>query len=110
MGGSVTLRLAVRNRTGEPIQLPLPSSYPHDFVVETPDGRPIWRLAFGKVIVGGERIQSLEDDEELAFEVTWNLTDDRGDPVPPGDYFVRGILRVQYPFKMETGQALRITP
>jgi len=109
-GEAVTLELTLTNQTGRHLTFFMPDPYPHQFVVETPNGTPLWSLTFDKVIAGMEVTRSLAPDESLTFRELWDLTDNNGIPLPPGNYFVRGSLRLEYPFKMETGQGLTITP
>ena len=43
---------------------------------------------------------TLEPGEELEFIGEWEQVDNRGEPVPPGTYLVRGVLDMEPPEKL----------
>lgn len=69
----------------------------HDFVISTIEGKNIWRWQCGQVILdilGGE---TLEPGEELELIGEWEQVDNRGEPVPAGNYLIRGALNMEHP-------------
>jgi hypothetical protein len=110
VGQGVIFRITLKNLTGGPFGIELAGDYPAEFTVETNDGTPVWWLTYGKVIRGFAVFRTLAADEELSFDAFWNLADNGGKPLPPGNYYARGTLNVGYPFKMEARQPVTITP
>ena len=70
---------------------------PYDFEVSTPDGEQVWNWKCGKIINQPGDGKTLEPGEELEFVGEWEQVDNRGEPVPPGVYLVRGGLNLGPP-------------
>lgn len=79
-----------------PAELLVPGRPPaFDLVVETWDGRVVWRRLEGEAIAMALGIVRLEPGEARTFVATWDGRDRSGEPVPPGLYVVRGRLPVE---------------
>ena len=101
-GETVRMKLTLRNVSDKPVSFPLGGVPPHNFVVTTPDGEPVWRWECTQVILsllGGE---TLEPGEALEFTGEWEQVDNQGEPVPPGTYLVRGVLNLESPERLVT--------
>ena len=101
-GESVQMKLRLRNVSEEPIDLYLGGRPPHYFVVSTPDGEQVWHGKCAKFTLTVLEMKSFEPGEELEFTGEWEQVDNRGEPVPPGTYLVRGILNMDPPEKLVT--------
>ena len=101
-GESVQMKLRLRNVSEEPIDLYLGGRPPHYFVVSTPDGEQVWHGKCAKFTLTVLEMKSFEPGEELEFTGEWEQVDNRGEPVPPGTYLVRGILNMDPPEKRVT--------
>ncbi|MDT7896903.1 MAG: carboxypeptidase regulatory-like domain-containing protein [Armatimonadota bacterium] len=96
-GEKVTMRLKVENKGSQPVTLTFPSGQRYDFVVMTLDRQIVWVWSHGKVFTLAFGTITLSPGQELEFEEEWAQTDNDGNPVRPGTYFVKGILSTQPP-------------
>ena len=101
-GNAVRMKLTLRNVSDEPVSFVTGGRPPHDFVVSTPDGEQIWHWKCAKIIQQPLDSRSLEPGEKLEFTGEWEQVDNRGEPVPPGNYLVKGVLDMDYPGKLIT--------
>jgi hypothetical protein len=76
---SVTLHLLGRTPTA-------------DFRVSDARGRIIWTRLHARTLLGPLRLSSLGAGKSLSFRHVWDQRGDTGDPVPPGEYLIRGVL------------------
>ncbi|MFQ6019997.1 MAG: BsuPI-related putative proteinase inhibitor [Dehalococcoidia bacterium] len=101
VGEPVVMTLVLANRSGQAITLEYRNSQRYDFRVADSDGRVVWRWSEDKLfaqVIGRER---LEPGESLQFSETWDQTEARGEPLPPGDYLVEGTS----PFCQTSGES-----
>ncbi len=100
LGGTLPLKLRLKNRIGLPITLPLGGDPPHDFVVTNAEGSEVWRWTFGKVVTLLLVLKPLAGGEEIELEGQWSLANNEGEPVPPGTYSVRGTVHAGDPVRL----------
>ena len=91
-GETVRMKLTLRNVSDGTVNLVLGGRPPYDFEVSTPDGEQVWNWKCGKIINLPLDGKTLEPGEELEFVGEWEQVDNRGEPVPPGVYLMRGGL------------------
>ena len=96
-GETVEIKLILRNVSDEPVRLVLGGRPPFDFEVSTLGGEQVWHWKCGKIINQPMDGKTLEPGEELEFVGEWEQVDNRGEPVPPGTYLMRGVLNVGRP-------------
>jgi hypothetical protein len=60
-----------------------------DIIVETADGRPVWRRLAGHTITAILGVYTIEAGGGLLFEDVWPQTDQAGVQVPPGRYSIQ---------------------
>ena len=96
-GETVEIKLILRNVSDGTVNLVLGGRPPYDFEVSTPDGEQVWHWKCGKIINLPLDGKTLEPGEELEFVGEWEQVDNRGEPVPPGVYLVRGGLNLGPP-------------
>ena len=96
-GETVRMKLTLRNVSDGTVNLVLGGRPPYDFEVSTPDGEQVWNWECGKIIDQPLDGKTLEPGEELEFVGEWEQVDNRGEPVPPGVYLVRGGLNLDPP-------------
>ena len=101
-GKTVHMKLTLRNISDEPVQVPMGGIPAHDFVVATADGENIWRWQCGQIILQPLVGKTLEPGEELELVGQWEQVDNRGEPVPPGAYLIRGVLEMEPPERLVT--------
>ena len=101
-GETVSMKLTLRNVSDEPVDFLTGGRPPHDFVVSTPDGEQVWHWKCAKIIQLPLDNQTLQPGEEMEFEGEWEQVDNRGEPVPPGTYQVRGVLDMEPPEMLVT--------
>jgi hypothetical protein len=95
-GGRVQLVLRVSDRHGRPCTLLLGGKPPFDFEVLR-GARLVWNWAHGRTVLLVLDSARLGPGERLTYEAEWDTRDNQGRPVPPGTYWVRGVLRLDYP-------------
>ena len=96
-GETVEIKLILRNVSDEPVRLVLGGRPPFDFEVSTPGGEQVWHWKCAKITHQPLDSKTLEPGEELEFVGEWEQVDNRGEPVPPGTYLMRGVLNVGRP-------------
>ena len=96
-GEKVTMRLKVENEGSRPVTLTFPTGQRYDFVVMTLDQQVIWVWSHGKQFTQAVNTLTLSPGQEAEFEEEWDQTDNDGNPIRPGTYFVKGILSTQPP-------------
>ena len=94
-GDTVLLKLKLRNTSDEPIQFYTGGRPPYDFVVTTADGEEVWNWQCGRIRELPLDGRTLQTGEELEFTGEWEQVDHRGEPVPPGTYLIRGVLKME---------------
>jgi hypothetical protein len=94
--------LKIKNDSKRTIDQPLGGRPPHDFAVTRTDGTEVWRWSKEQIVEDVLELKTLRPGEGLAFEVDWNQRDDKGQPLPPGTYLVRGLLNTDPPAQLET--------
>ena len=102
VGESIPLKLKVKNNSGNPVTLALGGRPSYDFSVTTEDGTEIWRWLHGQVIQAILEVRILKSGEEVVFATDWPQVNNAGDLIPPGIYWVHGIINLDPPEKLET--------
>ncbi len=85
-GEALALVLTLRNPSGAPQSVALPSAQTHDFAVSTLDGREVWRWSGGRMFAQMLSELSLAPGEERSFREGWNPRRPDGAPIAPGRY------------------------
>ncbi len=96
-GETVRMKLTLRNVSDGTVNLVLGGRPHYDFEVSTPDGEQVWHWKCAKITNQPLDSKTLEPGEELEFVGEWEQVDNRGEPVPPGTYLMRGVLNVGRP-------------
>jgi hypothetical protein len=102
VGTPVPLTLTLRNTSHGPVELTLGGRPAYDVIVTTPDGQEVWRWSHGQAIQAILELKTLAPGEELEFAAVWEQRDNAGRPVPAGTYWMRGVLTLDPPEKLET--------
>jgi hypothetical protein len=99
-GSSDKLVLVVENLFDKLLPFKFTSGQNYDFIITDPgDGREIWRWSRGQAFTQVVRSEAIRGDGKWTFEVLWNRRDNNGNPVPPGQYHLMGILTSQPPIQ-----------
>ena len=101
-GETVQMKLRLRNISDKPVSFSLGGRPPHDFVVSTSGGEQVWHWKCAKITLQPLDSKTLDPGEELEFIGEWEQVDNRGKPVSPGTYLVRGVLNLDPPEKLVT--------
>ncbi len=96
-GGTVRMKLTLQNVTNEQVKVALGGKPAYDFVVTTSDGEGVWKWKCGRITLDVLDGETLDPGEKLEFIGEWEQVDNRGEPVPPGTYLMRGVLNVGRP-------------
>jgi len=112
LGQAVPITLRVTNQSREAASLysqGRPTAF--DLVITLPGGTRVWSRLKKAVIASVLQIRELAPDQVLEFRDSWDQRDDRGRPVPAGDYSVVGILPTDPPDQLRSRpETLRIIP
>ncbi len=103
------MRLKVENKGSQPISLTFPTGQRYDFVVTTPDRRILWVWSHDKAFTLIFGSLTLSPGQKIEFEEEWDQRDNDGNPLPPGDYWVYGVLTTDPAVKTDP-QPLRLLP
>jgi intracellular proteinase inhibitor BsuPI len=96
-GERITFEVTLRNRAAAPRTLPLPTSQTHDCRVYGADHKEVWRLSSGRMFAQVITELTLKPGESRVFSATWDQTDTKGRPVPPGEYQAVGLVPGKVP-------------
>lgn len=109
-GQTLTFVLRARNPLPSPCILYLGGRPPHDFVVVR-RGKTVWTWRSGRAVRDILDARTLRPGETVEFAGEWDQKDLEGNPVPPGTYFVYGVLYLEPPHSARTApHRLRVTP
>ena len=101
-GHTVLLKLKLRNTPDEPAQFFTGGRPPHDFIITTADGEEVWNWLCARIRLLPLDGRTLRPGEELEFVGEWEQVDNRGEPVPAGDYLIRSVLEMESPERLVT--------
>jgi len=88
----ITLAVTIRNRSEAERTLTLPSSQTYDWIILSGKNKEVWRWSAGRMFAQVITELTFAPGESRSFTTTWNLTDGKGAPLPPGDYHVVGLV------------------
>lgn len=109
-GETVDLKLIIRNRTPEPAHI-YGGTNSFGFVVTNERGENVWFWECGKIYTLELQSQRITPDRPLEFTGRWEQIDIKGNPVPPGDYEIRGTFGMEHPERLVTDPvAIEILP
>lgn len=106
----VTLIVTIRNRSGAPRTLTLPTSQTHDCIVYAGKDKEVWRWSAGRMFAQVMTELTFTPGESRAIAVRWDLTDPKGAPLPPGDYRAVGLVPARTPGARSDPVAFTIRP
>ncbi len=106
-GAPVKLTLAITNVGPDPVSLTAPSSQLYDFTV-LKGGAEVWRWSAGHLFAAVLTPLEIPAGQSREFSESWDQRGHDGQPVPPGDFLVVGIL-IGGPQLGLSPQQLRIT-
>lgn len=96
-GEPVTLLVTIRNRSDAGRTLTLPTSQTHDCIAYAGKDKEVWRWSAGRMFAQVITALTFAPGESRTFTATWDLTDPRGAPLPPGDYQAVGLVPARTP-------------
>ena len=91
-GAPITLVVTLRNQAAAARKLTLSTSQTHDCIVSDAGHKAVWRFSAGRMFAQVITDLTLEPGESRSFTLTWDQTDAKGKPVPPGDYEAVGLV------------------
>lgn len=92
-GLSVPLELVLRNVGDQPVPVTLFGNPPYvEFVASRADGSTVWTAMKGTGLVEFGTDTTLAPGQEWRFKRVWDQRSNRGWPILPGTYYIRGIL------------------
>jgi hypothetical protein len=99
-GGQRPLDLYLRGRT-----------IAFDIFITRRDGHVVWQRLKDEIIPAIIQLKVLQPGEVLELKDEWRQRSNRGEPVEPGSYVVRGTVLTDGPNPLETAsESLRIAP
>lgn len=76
-----------------------------DFRVFDAQGRTVWTLLRGHMMLGALRLYALEGGQILTFRQIWNQHADSGALVPRGAYLIQAVLLTDRPEGLASPEA-----
>ena len=101
-GGTLSLKLVLRNMSDSPLSFFRGGRPSHNFVISEPDGTEVWHWLCGKIRHLPLDRATLQPGESLEFSGEWGQVDNQGNAVPAGEYVLRGVLFMESPEKLVT--------
>jgi hypothetical protein len=92
LGESTTLQLSATNNALIPQVLTFTSSQRYDFTVRDADGQVLWQWSCGRQFLQALSRETMDRGETWTFTATWDLRDNAGNALPPGNYTAEGEL------------------
>jgi hypothetical protein len=112
VGRAVPIILRLTNTSRRPATLysqGRPTAF--DIVITRSDGTPVWRRLEQATISAVLQVRELTPGQSIEFDDNWPQLTSAGEPVPPGEYLVTGILPTDPPAELRSRTArLRILP
>lgn len=111
-GATVPIRLRVRNTTTGPLDLYLRGrDVTFDIAITDSAGDAVWRRLTGEPVQAILQLRTLAAGEVLELSHDWDQRSQRGSPVAPGRYTVRGTVLTDGTTTLESPPAqLEIVP
>lgn len=97
-GEELLFKLKIENRGNEPVTLWGPFGQyllGFDFVVTQPGDKEIWRWSLDKVLLPALARITLQPSEGREFQGEWKQQDNSGNPIEPGSYLLKGMIKIQ---------------
>lgn len=91
-GEPIDLVLEIRNGGATPLALEFATARTHDFAVQDPEGREVWRWSHGRLFAQALTSLELAAGETRRFAATWDQRDASGHLVGAGRYRVIATL------------------
>lgn len=92
LGESTTLQLAATNNALIPQVVTFTSSQRYDFTVRDGEGQAVWQWSYGRQFLQALSRETMDRGETWTFTETWDLRDNGGNALPPGNYTAEGEL------------------
>jgi hypothetical protein len=93
---SIPLRFSVINTAARPLALEFSSGQMYDFEVRR-NGELVWNWAHDRFFTQALQRREVPAGEGIEFTESWNLRNNEGEPVPPGQYTLRAVLTTMGP-------------
>jgi hypothetical protein len=107
---TITLVVTIRNRGDAARSLTLPTSQTHDCIVQAGKGGEVWRWSSGRMFAQVITELTFAPGESRSFTATWDQTDPKGAPLPPGEYRAVGLVPAGAPGVRSDPVAFTIRP
>ena len=101
-GGTLSLKLVLRNLSDSALRFYRGGRPSHNFVISKSDGTEVWHWLCAKFRQHPLDQETLEPGGSLELSGEWGQVDNQGNPVPAGEYVVRGVLFMDPPKKLVT--------
>jgi len=101
-GGTLSLKLVLRNMSDGPLSFYRGGRPSHNFVIFKPDGTEVWHWLCGKPRQLPLDRETLQPGESVKLSGEWGQVDNQGNAVPAGEYILRGVLFMEPPEKLVT--------
>jgi len=91
-GEPVKMTMIVINQSRADANLLFGSGQSYDVMVTGKSHKLVWHWSHNKVFTMAVRNVKIPAGQNIRYEIAWPQRDDRGRPVKPGKYFIRGRL------------------
>jgi hypothetical protein len=94
------LVFVVENTSDKLLPFKFSSGQSYDFVITNAvTGSEVWRWSRGQFFTQVIRSEAIRGKARWTFEAVWKFRDAEGNPIPPGQYHLIGILTAQPPLQ-----------
>ena len=88
----VKVTMIVVNKSRAEANLLFGSGQSYEVMVRGNGHKNVWHWSHHKVFTMAVRNLKISAGQNIKYDIVWPQTDDRGRPVKPGNYFIRGRL------------------
>ncbi|NOU86467.1 hypothetical protein GC102_11885 [Paenibacillus sp. LMG 31460] len=99
---SVKLNFSLQNVSGKDQQISYGSGQKYDIFIYNEQKKEIYKWSINKAFTQALIIRGFKNNEKLTFNEEWNLNDNKGNPVPSGNYTI--VVKVMIDIDMESGK------
>jgi len=92
LGESVRLTIIATDESDQAFNGSFSSGQSYDFIITDIHNKIIWQWSNDKLFTMAIRPFTLKQHGSISYSVDWDQTDNNGDKVSAGEYYIEGIL------------------
>jgi hypothetical protein len=100
--GRVKLNFSLQNVSGKDQQISQGSGHKYDIFIYNEQNEKVYDWSINKAFTQALIVRDLNKNEKLIFNEEWNLNDNKGKPVPSGNYLI--VVKVMIDIDTKPGK------